>query len=117
MTTFCASIDGHEVFLSGRVGENKKHVIQRYNRTGQLINTWQVKCGHDVFKYPLHLCLGGTPYIAMSCWKCKSISLFSMTDSKPIKVYIHREKDMAMSFAMCHGLDNTILHSEKKILF
>ena len=120
------SRDGDEVFFSGKPGPHEQSVIQRYNRTGQPLNTWQVKCGHNCLKRLLHLSIGGAPYIAMSCWECQSIllhsmkseslfqsalSLFGMTDSDPITAYSYSPKDMAIPYAMCHGPDNTILAS------
>ena len=92
------SRDGDEVFLFASHGQC---VIKRYNRTGQLLNTWQVKCGHSGGQHLLHLRIGGTPYIAMSCCECKSISLFSMTDSDPITVYTHNGDYSIEPYQIC----------------
>ncbi len=105
------SRDGDEVFTSGRPGSDDQHVIQKYSRTGQLLNTWRVKCEHKRRRRLLQLDIGGTPYVAMSCRQCRSISLYSMTDSDPITAFIHRREDVANPFALCHGPDNTILAS------
>ena len=107
---FCVSRDGDEVFLHGKPGSRGSDAMQRYSRTGQLLNTWQVKCQHDCSKCLLHLSIGGTPYIAMSCYECQSITLYSKTDSDPITAYCH-SGDMAEPGAMCHGPDNTIMVS------
>ena len=108
-TDFCVSRDEEEVFMSGQSGPHNQFVIQRYKRTGQLLNTWQVKCGDDTTKHLLHLSIGGTPYIAMSCCECKSILLYSKTDSDPITAYTQSRSDLASPYAMYHGPDNTIL--------
>ena len=113
MTGFCASRDGEEVFTSGKLGPHDPFVIQRYNRTGQVINTCQVKCGHETFHF-LHLSIGGKPYIAMSCRQCRSISLYSMTDSDPITAFSDEGKDSTVPYAMCHGPNNTILASNRR---
>ena len=112
-TGFCVSRDGDEVFISGKTGPLDQQVIQRYNRTGQLLNTWQVKCRHDFMQCLLHLSIGGTPYIAVSCWECNSIYLYSMTDSDPIKAFSDKGNtyDSTAPYAMCLGPDNTILAS------
>ena len=109
------SQDGDEVFLSGKPGTHDQHVILRYKRTGQLLNTWQVKCGHNGEKCLLHLSIGGTSYITMSCWECRSILLYSMIDCDPITAYSYSTKDMAIPYAMCHGPDNTSLASNFRV--
>ncbi len=106
---FYASRNGDEVFLCGERALGGSHVVQRYNRTGQLLNTWQVKCGHGWAKHLLHLSIDNTPYIAVSCWGCQSITLYSMTDDDPITAYCHSREDQAQPAVMCHGPNNTIL--------
>ncbi len=108
---FCASRDGDEVFLCGERGSGGSRVLQRYNRAGQLLNTWQDKCGHDINKHLLHLSIDNTPYIAMTCLCCKSIRLYSMTDNDPITAYCDIGVDQVGPAAMCHGPGNTILVS------
>ncbi len=97
--------------MYAKSGNRDPFVIQRFNKTGKLFNTWQVKCGHSCTKCLLQLDIGGTPYIALSCRWCRSITLYSMTDSDPITAYSYNSKDMAIPFAMCHGPNNTILAS------
>ena len=113
---FCVSRGGDEVFLcaepeSGGLEflQSRSNVLQRYSRTGQLLNTWQHKCQHADSKHLLHLSIGDTPYIAISCWKCRSIRLYSMTDSDPITAYRHSGEDEMAPYAMCHGAHNTIM--------
>ncbi len=114
---FCVSRDGDEVFLCGDPRYDGPYVIQRYNKRGQLLNTWNIKCGDGYDGYSekklLHLSIDDMPYIATSCWQCKSISLYSMTDSEPITAYSHSPPDMAIPCEMCHGPDNTILACNK----
>ncbi len=98
--------------MSGKPDLQAQYVIHRYNRTAELLNTWQVKCGHSLTQCLLHLSIGGTPYIAMSCYSCQSITLCDLTDSDPITAYSNLSReDMASPFALCHGPDNTILAS------
>ncbi len=108
-TSFCVSQDGDEVFMPGGRGSDDKQVILRYNRTGQLLNKWKVKCIHSDYQHLLHLSIGGTPYIAMSCLKCDTMSLYSITNSDPIKAW--KREDFISPYAMCHGPNNTILAS------
>ncbi len=108
---FCVSRDGDEVILCDKPESGGSYVFQRYDRTGQWLNTWQEKCEHDCSKHLLRLRIGNTPYIAMSCWKCQSITLYSMTDSDPITAYCDSGDDQDKPYAMCHGPDKTILAS------
>ena len=105
------SSDREEVFLYGRPRSGGSWVLQRYDRTGQLLNTWQDKCRHGCQKHLLHLSIGDTPYIARSCRDCQSITLYSITDSDPITAYRHSGEDEAQPYTMCHGPDNTVLAS------
>ncbi len=92
---FYVSRDGDEVFMYGSTEPGGSQVLQRYSRTGQLLNTWQVNCQHDCCKHLLHLSIGYTPYVGMSCRECKSIRLYSMTDSDPIRVNSQNEKSQS----------------------
>ncbi len=131
---FCVSRDGDEVFLYA-MPESASRGIQRYNKTGELLNTWEEKCGFSLVQHILHLSIDNTSYIALSCWGCRSIRLCNMkstpllninsmflqlntadlqlnthtTDSDPITAYRDSKEDQVRPGAMCHGPDNTIL--------
>ena len=109
------SRDGDEVFLCDRPGSGGSVVLQRYSRTGDRLTRWQDKCWHACSKHLLHLSIGDTPYIAMSCDTCQSITLYGMTDSDPITAYCHSGEDEAAPGAMCCGPDNTIMVSNWRL--
>ncbi len=108
---FCVSRDGDEVFLCGKPESSGSCVFQRDNRIGKQLNAWQDKCEHNCSKHLLHLRIGNTFYIAWSCWRCQSITLYSMTDSDPITAYCDSGDDQDKPYTMCHGPENTILAS------
>ncbi len=61
------------------------------------------------YQYLLHICIEDTPYIAMSCALCKSITLYNLRDATTTSAYRDPTSGKPAPGRMCKGPPGTLL--------
>ncbi len=126
-TDFCTTDTGEVIMLGRREvitlrrSRVDRHVIEKYSRDGELLQTWHrpwceagglfTKCRDNSI---CNLSIQGVQYLAASCFMCKSIRLSKVINEPRengawITAYRHNERHQPSFYRMCQGPIDTLL--------